>query len=95
MGKPSQILRSTTKRVSKRDAKKGNIRAAKAVAEMIKTSLGPYGMNKMIVDEFGAVTITNDGATILDKVDVQHPAAKAMVEVAKAVDKEVGDGTTT
>jgi len=95
LGKPSQILRSTTKRVEKRNAKKSNIKAAKVVAEIIKTSLGPCGMNKMIVDEFGAVTITNDGATILDKVDVQHPAAKAMVEVAKAVDKEVGDGTTS
>src|SRR5881296_3129533 len=69
--------------------------AAKVIAESVKTSLGPKGMDKMLVDGFGDVTITNDGATILKEMEVQHPAAKMMVEVAKTQDDEVGDGTTT
>ncbi|RLI36314.1 thermosome subunit, partial [Candidatus Bathyarchaeota archaeon] len=69
--------------------------AAKIVAEAIKTSLGPRGMDKMLVDSLGDVSITNDGHTILKEMDIQHPAAKMMVEVAKAQDDEVGDGTTT
>jgi chaperonin GroEL (HSP60 family) len=69
--------------------------AAKIVAEAVKSSLGPKGMDKMLVDSFGDVTITSDGRTILDEMDIQHPAAKMMVEVAKTQDNEVGDGTTT
>jgi thermosome len=72
-----------------------NIAAAKVIAEAVRTSLGPRGMDKMLVDQFGDVVITNDGATILKEIDVQHPAAKMMVEVAKTQDSEVGDGTTT
>ncbi|MFX1498703.1 MAG: thermosome subunit beta [Promethearchaeota archaeon] len=72
-----------------------NIAAAKVIAEAVRTSLGPKGMDKMLVDQFGDVVITNDGATILKEIDVQHPAAKMMVEVAKTQDSEVGDGTTT
>lgn len=89
------ILREGTSRSRGRDAQKANIVAAKIIAESIKTSLGPKGMDKMLVDGFGDVTITNDGATILDEMEVQHPAAKMMVEVAKTQDDEVGDGTTT
>ena len=69
--------------------------AAKVIAESVKTSLGPKGMDKMLVDGFGDVTITNDGATILEEMEVQHQAAKMMVEVSKTQDDEVGDGTTT
>src|SRR5256712_399213 len=89
------ILKEGTSRSRGRDAQKANIVAAKIIAESIKTSLGPKGMDKMLVDGFGDVTITNDGATILDEMEVQHPAAKMMVEVAKTQDDEVGDGTTT
>ncbi len=89
------ILREGTSRNRGREAQKANIMAAKIIAESIKTSLGPKGMDKMLVDGFGDVTITNDGATILDEMEVQHPAAKMMVEVAKTQDDEVGDGTTT
>src|SRR3989440_2947887 len=76
-------------------AQKNNINAAKTIAEIVRSSLGPRGMDKMLVDSLGDVTITNDGATILKEIDVQHPAAKMMVEIAKAVDNEVGDGTTS
>jgi chaperonin GroEL (HSP60 family) len=68
--------------------------AAKLISEVVKTALGPRGMDKMLVDGMGDVTITNDGATILKEIDVQHPAAKMMVEISKATDQEVGDGTT-
>ena len=78
-----------------REAQRNNFVAAKLIAEMVKTCLGPRGMDKMLVDTLGDVTITNDGATILKEMDVQHPAAKMMVEVAKSVDNEVGDGTTS
>ncbi len=74
---------------------KANISAAKAVSDAVKTTLGPKGMDKMLVDDMGDITITNDGATIVDKLKVEHPAAKLMVEIAKTQDKEVGDGTTT
>ena len=67
----------------------------KLVAELVRSSLGPRGLDKMLVDSLGDVTITNDGATILKEIDVQHPAAKMMVEIAKTVDNEVGDGTTS
>jgi thermosome len=92
---PVLILKEGSKETKGRDAQKNNIAAAKLIAEIVKTSLGPRGMDKMLVDSLGDVTITNDGATILKEIDVQHPAAKMMVEVAKSVDAEVGDGTTS
>ena len=92
---PIYILREGTERNTGNDARGNNIMAARIVAEAIKTSLGPKGMDKMLVDSFGDVTITNDGATMLKEMDIQHPAAKMMVEVSKTQDSEVGDGTTT
>ena len=94
-GTPILIMREGTERQRGRDAMSNNIAAAIVIAEAIRTSLGPRGMDKMLVDQFGDVVITNDGATILKEIDVQHPAAKMMVEVAKTQDSEVGDGTTT
>src|SRR6187200_563533 len=94
-GMPVLILKEGTKENKGREAQKNNISAAKLVAEIVRSSLGPRGMDKMLVDTLGDVTITNDGATILKEIDVQHPAAKIMVEVAKSVDNEVGDGTTS
>ncbi len=94
-GIPVILLKEGTKESKGRDAQKNNITAAKLVAELVKSALGPRGMDKMLVDTLGDVTITNDGATILKEIDVQHPAAKMMVEIAKAVDNEVGDGTTS
>ncbi|MEX2703387.1 MAG: thermosome subunit beta [Candidatus Baldrarchaeota archaeon] len=95
VGVPVIILKEGTQRTVGRDAMRANIMAARVIAEAIRTSLGPRGMDKMLVDSLGDVVITNDGATILKEIDVQHPAAKMMVEVAKAQDDEVGDGTTT
>lgn len=92
---PVLILKEGTSRTSGREAQRNNITAAKIIAETIKTTLGPRGMDKMLVSSFGDVSITNDGATIMKELDVQHPAAKMLVEVAKAQDNEVGDGTTT
>jgi archaeal chaperonin len=89
------ILKEGTSRATGRDAQHASIAAARVIGESVKSSLGPKGMDKMLVDGFGDVTITNDGATILDEMEVQHPAAKMLVEVAKAQDDEVGDGTTT
>src|SRR5712691_3754829 len=89
------ILKDGSQQTKGRDAQKNNITAAKLIAEIIHTSLGPRGMDKMLVDSLGDVTITNDGATILKEMDVEHPAAKMMVEIAKTVDNEVGDGTTS
>ncbi|MHA1859863.1 MAG: TCP-1/cpn60 chaperonin family protein, partial [Candidatus Asgardarchaeia archaeon] len=94
-GTPVLILKEGTQRSQGRDARRSNIMAAIAIAESIRTSLGPRGMDKMLVDSLGDVTITNDGRTILDEMEVQHPAAKMMVQVAKAQDQIVGDGTTT
>jgi len=94
-GQPVLILREGTERTKGKDAQGNNIAAAITIAEAIRTSLGPKGMDKMLVDQFGDIVITNDGATILKEIDVQHPAAKMMVEVAKTQDSEVGDGTTT
>lgn len=94
-GVPIILLKEGTKQSRGRDAQRNNIHAAKLIAEIIQTSLGPRGMDKMLVDSIGDITITNDGATILKEIDVQHPAAKMMVEVAKATDSEVGDGTTS
>ena len=92
---PVLVLKEGTGRTTGREAQKNNIMAAKIVAETVKTTLGPRGMDKMMVTSFGDVQITNDGATIMKELDVQHPAAKMLVEVAKAQDNEVGDGTTT
>jgi thermosome len=92
---PVLILKEGTSRTTGREAQRNNIMAAKIIAETVKTTLGPKGMDKMLVSSFGDVSITNDGATILKELDVQHPAAKMLVEVAKAQDNEVGDGTTT
>src|SRR3954454_2523997 len=94
-GMPVIILKEGTRENKGRDAQKNNITAAKIIGDIVKTSLGPRGMDKMLVDSLGDVTITNDGATILKEIDVQHPAGKMMVEVAKSVDNEVGDGTTS
>ncbi|MEM0198666.1 MAG: thermosome subunit beta [Desulfurococcaceae archaeon] len=92
-GIPVLILKEGTQRTAGRDALRINIMAARAVAEMVKTTYGPKGMDKMLVDALGDVTITNDGATILDKAEIQHPAAKMLVHTAKSQDAEVGDGT--
>src|SRR6478672_10438198 len=94
-GMPVLILKEGATQTKGKDAQKNNISAAKTVAEIVRTSLGPRGMDKMLVDSLGDVTITNDGATILKEIDVQHPAAKMMVEISKATDNEVGDGTTS
>jgi len=94
-GVPVLILKEGTGRTTGKDAQRNNITAAKIVAETVRTTLGPRGMDKMLVSTIGDVTITNDGATIMKELDVQHPAAKMLVEVSKTQDNEVGDGTTT
>ncbi|AFK50470.1 Thermosome subunit alpha [Thermogladius calderae 1633] len=94
-GIPVLILKEGSQRTVGREALRANIMAARALAEVLKTSLGPRGLDKMLVDSFGDVTVTNDGATIVKEMEVQHPAAKLLVEVAKAQDAEVGDGTTS
>lgn len=94
-GQPVIVLKEDTDRNRGRDARKSNMMAAQIIAEVLKSTLGPRGMDKMLIDSLGDITITSDGATILDEIDVQHPAAKMMIEVAKTQDKEVGDGTTT
>jgi len=94
-GTPVLILREGASRSRGQEAQHANIMAAQIVAESVKSALGPKGMDKMLVDSFGDVTITSDGRTVLDEMDIQHPAAKMMVEVAKTQDDEVGDGTTT
>ena len=92
---PIVILKEGSSETKGREAQKNNIAAAKIIAEIVRTSLGPRGMDKMLVDSLGDVTITNDGATILKEIDVQHPAAKMLVEISKTTDNEVGDGTTS
>ena len=92
---PVLILREGTKRDKGKDAQFNNITAARTIADAVRSSLGPRGMDKMLVDSIGDVVITNDGVTILKEMDVQHPAAKMLVEVAKTQDQEAGDGTTT
>jgi len=92
---PVVLLKEGASETKGRDAVKNNIAASKIIAEIVRTSLGPRGMDKMLVDSLGDVTITNDGATILKEIDVQHPAAKMLVEIAKTTDNEVGDGTTS
>jgi thermosome len=94
-GQPVLILKEGTSRKRGKEAQTNNIMAAKVIAEVLKSTLGPRGMDKMLIDGLGDITITNDGAAILDEIDVQHPAAKMMVEVAKTQDDMVGDGTTT
>jgi len=94
-GQPVLILKEGTARRRGREAQRNNIMAARVIAEVLRTTLGPRGMDKMLIDTLGDITITNDGAAILDEVDVEHPAAKMMVEVAKTQDDMVGDGTTT
>jgi thermosome len=94
-GTPIYILKEGSQRTAGRDAQNSNIMAAKAVAGAVRTTLGPKGMDKMLVDTMGDVVITNDGVTILKEMDIEHPAAKMMVEIAKTQDQEVGDGTTT
>ncbi len=92
---PVLVLKESAFQQKGKDAQHNNIAAAKLVAELVRSSLGPRGLDKMLVDSLGDVTITNDGATILKEIDVQHPAAKMMVEISKTVDNEVGDGTTS
>jgi thermosome len=94
-GTPILILKEGASRRRGRTAREGNIAAAKVISEVVKATLGPRGMDKMLVDSIGDITITNDGHEILKEIDVQHPAAKMIVEVAETQDKEVGDGTTT
>ena len=92
---PIIVLKEGTERSKDKEAQFNNIAAAKAVADSVRSTLGPKGMDKMLVDSVGDVTVTNDGVTILKEIDVQHPAAKMVVEVAKTQDSECGDGTTT
>jgi thermosome len=94
-GQPVLILKEGTSRSRGKEAQRNNIMAARVIGEVLKTTLGPRGMDKMLIDSLGDITITNDGAAILDEIDVEHPAAKMMVEIAKTQDDMVGDGTTT
>jgi len=94
-GQPVLILKEGTGRRRGREAQRNNIMAARIISEVLRTTLGPRGMDKMLVDSLGDITITNDGAAILDEIEVEHPAAKMIVEVAKTQDDMVGDGTTT
>jgi thermosome len=94
-GQPVLILKEGTTRSRGKEAQKNNITAARVIGEVLKTTLGPRGMDKMLIDNLGDITITNDGATILNEIEVEHPAAKMMVEIAKTQDDMVGDGTTT
>ncbi|MFH5797855.1 thermosome subunit alpha [Haladaptatus sp. CMAA 1911] len=94
-GRPMFILSEGTERTQGRDAQSSNISAGKAVSEAVRTTLGPRGMDKMLVSDDGDVVITNDGVTILDSMDIEHPAAQMIVEVSQTQEDEVGDGTTT
>jgi thermosome len=94
-GQPVIVLKEDTERRRDRDARRSNMMAAQVISEVLKSTLGPRGMDKMLIDSLGDITITSDGATVLDEIDVQHPAAKMIIEVAKTQDDEVGDGTTT
>ncbi len=94
-GQPVLILKEGTARRRGKEAQRNNIMAARVISEVLRTTLGPRGMDKMLIDSLGDITITNDGAAILDEVEVEHPAAKMMVEIAKTQDDMVGDGTTT
>ena len=92
---PILLLKEGSTETKDKNAQRNNITAAKLVTQMVKSSLGPRGMDKMLIDTLGDVTITNDGATFLKEIDVEHPSAKMMVEITKSVDNEVGDGTTS
>ena len=92
---PIYILPENVDRMIGKTAQRNNILAARLVSDAIKTTLGPKGMDKMLVDSIGDITITNDGVTILEKMEIEHPAAKMMVEISKTQENEVGDGTTT
>src|SRR5271169_6383275 len=92
---PILVLKEGTRREKGRGALSNNIAAAKAIADSVRSTLGPRGLDKMLVDSMGDVVVTNDGVTILKEMDVEHPAAKMLVEVAKTQDQETGDGTTT
>src|SRR5665811_1046250 len=94
-GQPVLILKEGTTRTRGKEAQRNNIMAARVIGEVLKTTLGPRGMDKMLIDSLGDITITNDGATILKEMDVEHAAAKMMIEIAKTQDDMVGDGTTT
>jgi thermosome len=94
-GQPVLILKEGTTRNRGKEAQRNNITAARVIGEVLKTTLGPRGMDKMLIDSLGDITITNDGAAILNEIDVEHPAAKMMVEISKTQDDMVGDGTTT
>jgi thermosome len=94
-GQPVLILKEGTSRSRGKEAQRNNIMAARIIGEVLKTTLGPRGMDKMLIDSLGDITITNDGAAILKEMDVEHPAAKMIVEIAKTQDDMVGDGTTT
>lgn len=94
-GQPILILPEGTNRLLGKDAQRMNIMAGKILAETVRTTLGPKGMDKMLVDSMGDIVVTNDGVAILREMDIEHPAAKMLVEVAKTQDDEVGDGTTT
>jgi thermosome len=94
-GQPVLILKEGTTRSRGKEAQRNNIMAARVIGEVLKTTLGPRGMDKMLIDSLGDITITNDGATILKEMDVEHPAAKMMIEIAKTQDDMVGDGTTS
>ena len=95
MNAPVMVLNENTERETGRTAQRGNIAAAKAVADIIRTTLGPRSMLKMLLDPMGGVVMTNDGNAILREVDVSHPAARSMIELSRAQDEEVGDGTTS
>jgi chaperonin GroEL (HSP60 family) len=94
-GVPVLVLKEGTQRAFGKEALRLNIMIARAIAEVMRTTLGPKGMDKMLIDSLGDITITNDGATILDEMDVQHPIAKLLVEISKSQEEEAGDGTTT
>ena len=94
-GQPVIVLREGTESTRGKTAHSNNIAAARAVADAVRSTLGPKGMDKMLVDSMGDIVITNDGATILKELDIEHPAAKMVVEVAKTQDNECGDGTTS
>ncbi|MFB6491175.1 MAG: thermosome subunit beta [Thermoproteus sp. AZ2] len=94
-GVPVLIFKEGTQRAFGKEAMRLNIMIAKAVSEVLRTTLGPKGMDKMLIDSLGDITITNDGATILDEMDIQHPIGKLLVEIAKSQEEEAGDGTTT
>ena len=94
-GPPIRILKEGSKRVEGEDAQRVNIRTARTISESLKSTLGPKGLDKMLIDRLGGIVITNDGATILEEMDLQHPIGRLLVEIARAQDDEVGDGTTS